>query len=154
MRISDWSSDVCSSDLPIGVVPGLGEDARRLEQHAQMTQGWVDADRKCGLDPEVFGAVAVELLDAAFGVAAVRAHVPLARCAVAAGHRIWPADDPDRPVPDGEAGAGRRLLDLPDRLMSEDQPAPAWWRPAIVAGNDLSVGPADPDRQGDRKSVV
>src|SRR3546814_5450153 len=57
---------------PIGVVPGLGEDARRLEQHAQMTQGWVDADRKCGLDPEVFGAVAVELRDAAFGVAAVR----------------------------------------------------------------------------------
>src|SRR3546814_20776739 len=32
--------------------------------------------------------------------------------------------------------------------MSEDQPAPAWWRPAIVAGNDLSVGPANPDRPG------
>src|SRR3546814_16167741 len=87
-----------------------------------MTQGWVDADRKCGLDPEVFGAVAVELLDAAFGVAAVRAHVPLARCAVAAGRRIGPADDPDRQVTGGEAGAGRRLLGLPDRLMPEEQP--------------------------------
>src|SRR3546814_17010090 len=47
---------------PIGVVPGLGADASRLEPHAQMTQGWVDANRQRGPDPARFGAVSPQLL--------------------------------------------------------------------------------------------
>src|SRR3546814_1954213 len=39
MRISDWSSDVCSSDLPKGVIYiGVTNDlARRVEQHRSGT---------------------------------------------------------------------------------------------------------------------
>src|SRR3546814_16579739 len=32
MRISDWSSDVCSSDLPVRIIPGL-KFALELESH-------------------------------------------------------------------------------------------------------------------------
>src|SRR3546814_9198029 len=33
MRISDWSSDVCSSDLPSGALPRQGPLQRRSAQH-------------------------------------------------------------------------------------------------------------------------
>src|SRR5262249_52931696 len=61
----------------LGMVPGLGQDAGWLQQHAEDPQYRVDLDREVRLDAEAFGAVAVPLLDAALGVAAVAAHVPL-----------------------------------------------------------------------------
>src|SRR3546814_14718160 len=35
MRISDWSSDVCSSDLPLAPARPLGKDARAVRREAQ-----------------------------------------------------------------------------------------------------------------------
>ena len=71
----------CQTRAPadaLGVVPGLGEDAGRLEQHAKDAQIGVDLDGEFRLDAEALGAVAVPLLDAALGVAPVAAHVPFA----------------------------------------------------------------------------
>src|SRR3546814_4433971 len=39
MRISDWSSDVCSSDLRLFVVAGLGDAALRQPQAARQGRG-------------------------------------------------------------------------------------------------------------------
>src|SRR3546814_5639255 len=45
MRISDWSSDVCSSDLLVGAVPGIaGERIKRLVEIVVI-----------GVDPEPVG---------------------------------------------------------------------------------------------------
>src|SRR5207248_1184266 len=62
----------------LDVIPGLREDAGGLQQHAENAQFRIDLDGELRLDAEAFGAVAVPLLDAAFGVAPVAAHVPLA----------------------------------------------------------------------------
>src|SRR3546814_2593866 len=59
MRISDWSSDVCSSDLEIGAdIGGLGEDAAaearedRNERSAERERG------QCLDDDPIIGSVA------------------------------------------------------------------------------------------------
>src|SRR3546814_12742213 len=41
MRISDWSSDVCSSDLDDGRVEFLGEDISLLAPHKRFARGLV-----------------------------------------------------------------------------------------------------------------
>ena len=61
-----------------GVVPGLGDDARRLEQDAGHAERRIDLDKEIRLDAEKVRAEAVSLLDAALGVAAVAAHIPFA----------------------------------------------------------------------------
>src|SRR5262249_16639723 len=84
----------------LGVIPRLGDDARRLEQHAGDAERRIDLDEKIGLDAEIFGAVTVAFLDAALGVAAVAAHVPLADAARGTRHRVRPAYDADNTIAD------------------------------------------------------
>src|SRR5262249_17567970 len=64
---------------PFGVIPGLGDDAGRLNQNTVEPKRRIELDQKFRLNPEKFRAVAVALLDAAFGVTAIAAHIPLAR---------------------------------------------------------------------------
>src|SRR3546814_2001678 len=62
MRISDWSSDVCSSDLPGDPLPGLLHDSVGLAVGAEVADalegraelGWLDPH---GLDPHPYAAV-------------------------------------------------------------------------------------------------
>ena len=65
---------------------------------------------------------AVALLDAALGVLAVAAHVPLADGAVGARHRVGPADDADDQVAALQVRVGGRFEDAAERLVPEDQP--------------------------------
>src|SRR3546814_19163732 len=62
MRISDWSSDVCSSDLPAGTADQGGAAGRRAEVDrtgAQELESLVGAERE---NPTDLGAVSGELL--------------------------------------------------------------------------------------------
>ena len=93
------------------MVPGLGNDAGRLQQHAQAAETRIEPHQEVGLDPEPLGGVAVALLDAAFGVLAVAAHIPLTVGASEAGHRVGPPDDTNDQLTRHKATALRRLLD-------------------------------------------
>jgi hypothetical protein len=75
------------------LLPRLGHDRGGLEQHAEQPEPRVHLDCVLGLDPPALGHEAVDLLDAALGVLAVPAHVPLAHRAVRTGNRVRAADD-------------------------------------------------------------
>ncbi|PYR66169.1 MAG: hypothetical protein DMF88_17160, partial [Acidobacteria bacterium] len=60
------------------VIPGLGDDARRLEEHAEVAERGIDLHREAGLDAKAIRGVAVTLLDPSFCIPAIRAHIPLA----------------------------------------------------------------------------
>ncbi len=73
--------------------PSLGDNRRWLKQHAEDPQGRVNLDRIFGFNPPALGHITVNLFDAALGVLAVPAHVPLAHRTIGAGNRIGTADD-------------------------------------------------------------
>src|SRR3546814_11570645 len=50
MRISDWSSDVCSSDLDLDVASDFDIDGVKLYPGSQVTKVDVDANDKNGAD--------------------------------------------------------------------------------------------------------
>ena len=73
--------------------PRLGDNSRWLKQHTEESQGRVNLDRVFGFNPPVLGHITVNLFNAALGVLAVPAHVPLAHRTIGAGNRIGSADD-------------------------------------------------------------
>src|SRR3984957_14413272 len=88
------------------MIPGLGDDAGRLDQHAGVAERVIDLDQKVGLDAEKIRAVAVAFLDAALGVAAVAAHIPFADGTGGTRHRIGPAHDADDAVAGAKSAVG------------------------------------------------
>ena len=131
----------------LGVIPSLGHDARRLQQHGSDAERGIDLDQEIGLDAKELGAVAVALLDAAFGVAAVAAHVPLVDGARGTRNRIRPPYDADDMIAGLHAATGGRLLHTAERFMTDHQPVFARWSPAIRAGDDLTVRAANTERE-------
>ena len=105
---------------PVDLLPGLGEDARRLGEHAERAELVGDRDREVLLDGHELRAVAVERLDAPLGVLAVAAHVPLALGAAGAGHRIGPADDARDELARLEPAAA--VAHAAEQLVAEHQP--------------------------------
>ncbi len=93
------------------VIPRLGHDAGRFGQHSEVSERRVDRHGEAGVDAVALRGVAVALLDASFGEAAVAAHVPLADGTAWAGHRVGATDDADDEVAHREAGAVRSLQD-------------------------------------------
>ena len=87
-------------------------------------------------------------LDAALGVLAVPAHVPLAHRAVGAGHGVGTADDADDEVALLQRAARARVDHPAERLVPEHEARLALGGPAVLALHDLDVGPADADRDG------
>src|SRR3546814_20212876 len=55
MRISDWSSDVCSSDLHLGGRGGVERNARLLAQRLDALDGAVDMGTGLGMDGDDVG---------------------------------------------------------------------------------------------------
>jgi hypothetical protein len=94
---------------PFRVVPCLCDDARRLEQNAQVAETCVDLDGERRFEAKAFRAVTVTLLDAALGVAPIAAHVPFAHGAIPAGHRIRTAHDADDEIIGVQAGPTRGI---------------------------------------------
>ena len=129
------------------LLPGLGDDARRLQQHAECVEPGINGDQEIRLDTKLLRAIAVALLDTAFGVLAVAAHVPFAGRAGRARHRIGPPHDADHQVAVFDAAAGRRFLDTAERFMTDDQALLPRRRPAVMAGDDLAVGATNAERQ-------
>src|SRR5206468_3540606 len=93
----------------LSVFPRLRNDARRLEQHAEMSNRSIHLHSVCGIDAPLFGAEAVQLLDPVLGVLTVPAHVPLARATIDAGRGIGLANDTHDEIALGEAHTRRRL---------------------------------------------
>src|SRR5579862_7369330 len=60
-----------------GVIPRFGNDAGRFDQYAFGAERGVELDEKFRFDAKEIGAEAIALLDAALGVKAVAAHIPL-----------------------------------------------------------------------------
>src|SRR6187399_2715943 len=106
---------------PFDMVPRLGDHTCRFQQDAKFAEVGIDLDGEAWLDAKPLGAETVQALDAAFGVAAVAAHVPFAGGACGAGHRIGPPHDTDNPVADREAAAARRLDHLAEGFVAEHQ---------------------------------
>src|SRR4029077_4020802 len=70
-------------------------------------------------------------------------------------HRIRPADDADDEIPGDEPTVGRRKFHPAERFMAEDQPLFARRGSAILAGDDVAVGPAHPERhRADQQPTV
>src|SRR5712691_9153306 len=132
---------------PLDVIPTLGQNASGLEQDAKNAEARVDLDGEFRLDAEVVGAVAVPLLDAALGVAAVAAHVPFAGGARRAGNRIGPPHHADHKVAGGKSAAARRLQDAAERLMAEHEARVAGRRLPVKSGDDLAIGAAHAKRE-------
>src|SRR5262249_44668672 len=130
----------------LGMIPGLGEDAGGLQQHAEDTQCRVDPDRELRLDAEAFGAVAVLLLDAALGVAPIAAHVPLSGRAREARHGIGPAHDADDEIAGCEAATLGRGLDRAQRFVAENEALLTGRSKAVTTIEDFSVGPTHSER--------
>ena len=130
------------------LLPRLRHDGRGFQQHAEQAERRVDLHRVLGLDPPALRHEAVDLLDAALGVLAVAAHVPLANRAVRARHGVGAPDDADDQVAFAERAGRTRIDDAAERLVAEHQPRLARRRPAVLAFDDLDVGPAHAD--GDR----
>ena len=130
------------------MIPGLGDHAGRLEQHAGNAERRIDFDEEIRLDPEKLGTKAVPLLDAAFGVKAIAAHVPLADAAGGTGNGIGPAHDADDEIAGVDAAIGGRRLHDAERFMPDHQPPLARRSPTVTPGYDFAVGAADPDCHG------
>ena len=127
------------------LLPGLRDDGRGFQQHAEQAERRVDLHRVLGLDPPALRHEAVDLLDAALGVLAVAAHVPFADRAVRARHRVGTPDDADDQVALAERAGRTRVDDAAERLVAEHKPRLARRRPAVLAFDDLDVGPAHAD---------
>ena len=92
------------------MLPRLGDNRRRFEQHTEDPEGRVDLHGVLGFDPPTLGHEPVDLLDPALGVPAVPAHVPLPHRTIGAGHGVGAADDADHEITLLE-GAGRTRID-------------------------------------------
>jgi len=128
------------------LLPGLGHHGGWLEQHAQDAERGVDLGVVARLYPPALGHEPVDLLDAAFGVLPVAAHVPLADRAVGAGHRVRAPDDPDDQVAALQPAVRADVHHPTEGLVAQDQPVPAGGRPAVRPGGDLHVRAADAHR--------
>ena len=119
---------------------------RQVEESAEVAELVRDSDREPRADPPAGGAVPVQALDPALGVAAVHAEVRPAGRAGRAGHRVRAADHPGHQV----AGPDRRvrggLEDPAEGFVPDDQPRPAGRR-LPAAAQDFRVGPADACQQ-------
>src|SRR5439155_10488636 len=132
----------------LGLIPGFGENARWLEQNPEQPERRIDLDGELRLEPISLRAIAVALLDAALGVAAVAAHIPFADRACGTRNRIRTAYDADDEVAADEARPVRRLLDDAERLVAEHEPALAGRSPAVFSRYDFAVGTAYAERAG------
>src|SRR3984885_3619105 len=115
------------------MIPRLSDDARRLDQNAVHAERRIELDQKFRLDAEDIRAVAVAFLDAALGITAVAAHVPLADGAGRTRHRIGPAHNADDEIAGLEPAAGRGLFYVAERLGGDPQPLLARRRPAGIS---------------------
>src|SRR5215467_3085312 len=129
------------------MVPCLGDDAGRFDQNTVQSERWIELDQKFWLDTEKFRAVAVAFLDAALGVAAIAAHVPFARGTAGTRYGIWTAHNADHEIAAVEAAIHWSVLHRAERLVANHEALAAGRRPAIQAGNDIAIGPANAERQ-------
>ncbi len=98
---------------------------------------------KSGFDAPTLRAESVALLDAAFGVFAVAAHVPFAGRAGDARDGIGTANDADDQIAFVESAVCGRFFHAAERLVAEDQVIAARRRPAVLGGNELEIGSAN-----------
>ena len=99
---------------PPDLLPRLGDHRRRFEQHAEQARGPRSTFiAYSGSIRQRSRHEAVDLLDAALGVAAVAAHVPFADRAGWAGHRVGAPDDADDQVAGGERAGRARVATRP-----------------------------------------
>ena len=129
------------------MVPGLSDDAGWLHENAEYAEALVGLDGKTWFDAETLGAIAVKSLDAAFGVAAIAAHVPFAGGAGRAGHRVGPSHNPVDVVTCCETAVARGFDNFAQQFMAEHQPVAAGRRFAVGAGDDFPISAADAQRK-------
>ncbi len=130
----------------IDLVPGLGHDRRRLQEHSAVAELDGHAHGKVGLDPPELAAVPVAPVDPALGEEVVAAHVPLAGRARGTWDRVGPADDPHDAVAGLESRSGRAFHDLAEPLVTDDQPVVPLGGRAVHAVGDLVIGAAHADQ--------
>src|SRR3977135_1577493 len=95
------------------------------------------------------------ILDAAFAITPVPAHVPFAGAAGRAGHRVRPAHGADNESAALETRLHGRLFDMPERFMAQDKSLLAGRWGTIPTRHDLAVGSTDAEQRGtDQHSAV
>src|SRR5438046_1963472 len=118
---------------------------------ARMTAGApVHSMRMSGASPSsALGSMCyVPLLDAALGVAAVTAHVPLAGSASNARLRVGPTHDANDEIAGREAAPLRRRLDRAQRFMAENKALITRRSKPIATVENFAIGPAHSECQG------
>ena len=136
-----------SADL-VDLVPRLSHHAGGLQQDTQRAEGGVDLHHELRGDAVALRAVPVVALDAALGVLAVAAEVPLPGPAIGARHRVGAAHDAHDQVARGHARACGGLEHPAQGLVAEHQAVAPGRCPAIGARHDLRIGAAHPDGEG------
>src|SRR5689334_18247911 len=81
-----------------------------------------------------------------FGVAAISTHIPLPDGAVRAGDGIGMPNDADHDVAGKELRVSWRFFDDAQRLVSNDQALVTWRGGTVFAGDDLTIGSTDAER--------
>ena len=135
------------SPNPLDVLPCLGDNARRLEQNPRKPQRGRHLDEVLRLDAVALRRKPMTFFDPAFGVSAIAAHVPLVDRAIRTRDRIGPSDDSDDAISALEVASGRRVDDLAQRLVSQDESLTSRGRPAVGAPDDFEIRSAYADGQ-------
>jgi hypothetical protein len=102
---------LCAGADASDVLPCLGDHARRFQQHTDAIESGIDLDRVFGADPVPIGRVAVPSVNAALGIAAIAAHVPLTDRAVRTRDPIGSAHDADDQIAARQAAVSGRVED-------------------------------------------
>ena len=91
--------------FPEGALPdredllqGLYDHRRRLEQHAEDSQGRLHLDCVLGFDAPALRHKSVDFFDPPFGVPAVAAHVGFTHRTIGAGNRVRTPDNPGHQI--------------------------------------------------------
>src|SRR5579883_2657429 len=125
------------------VVPGFSDDAGWLQQHADFPEPGIEAHCESGFDAPPFGAEAVALLNTAFSVFSVAAHIPFADGTGNAGFGIGMAHDAGDQIAFFKAAGSRSLFDAAERFVPENEAVTTWGRPSVLGRDEFEIGAAN-----------
>jgi hypothetical protein len=126
----------------VELLPGLRDHAGGFEQHTGQAEGGVHPHGVVRFEPEPFGAEPVPAQDPPLGEPAVLAEVELPRGAERARNRVGAAHDADHEIARRDPRPGWCLQHPAQRLVAEDEIAPARRRLPGPRLDDVAIGPA------------
>jgi len=134
--------------LVFDLLPRLCDDGCWFEQHAQEAERIVNFHRVLRLNSPTLRHEPINLLDAAFSVLAVAAHVPFTHSAVWARNWIGTPNDADDQIALLESGRWISFQDAAEGLMTKYETCLVRRRPSVFPFDNFDVSTADSNCDG------